>query len=233
MSCRNRSTRPASAPVGGKSVGWPPPAVTSFTSTSSGTGCRRPPGATAARRSSSVGGAWLALASCRSLKASIKSCIAWLGMPASALAWAAHLTRRGWLFGSRIRSRRFGRLLPAITLATPNYRVAGTPPPRTTGPDDPTAARLDLARHVISTYVRPGCGHCEPWERDHSRTSGDRSQPPRPRAGLTGTGGPPARRPPRSSPIRGQRRSGVSCRPERSPLRGVLAQHTPRRRRSD
>ena len=41
------------------------------------------------------------LAFCRSLKASIKSCIAWLGMSASALAWAARPIRRGWRFGGR------------------------------------------------------------------------------------------------------------------------------------
>jgi hypothetical protein len=218
MSCRNRSTRPASAPVGGKSVGWPPPAVTSFTSTSSGTGRRRPPGATAARRSSSVGGAWLALASCRSLKASIKSCIAWLGMPASALAWAAHLIRRGWLFGSRIRSRRFGRLLPAITLATPNDRVAGTPPPRTTGPDDPTAARLDLARHVISTHVRPGCGHCEPLGTGRLPNPGRPVAAPSPTRRLDRHRRSPCEATTEVEPYpRGQRRSGVSCSPERQP----------------
>jgi hypothetical protein len=50
----------------------------------------------AARRCSSVGGAWLAPAFRRSLKASIKSCIAWLGMPAPPSAWAACLIRRGW-----------------------------------------------------------------------------------------------------------------------------------------
>ena len=46
-------------------------------------------GVKAARRSSSGGGAWLALAFCRSPRASIESCMAWLGMSASPLAWAA------------------------------------------------------------------------------------------------------------------------------------------------
>jgi hypothetical protein len=55
----------------------------------------------AARRCSSVGAAWLALAFYRSLRASITSCIAWLGMSASPLAWAARLIWQGWRFGGR------------------------------------------------------------------------------------------------------------------------------------
>jgi hypothetical protein len=43
-------------------------------------GAEQSPGTKAARRSSSVGGAWLALAFRRSLRASIKSCMAWLGI---------------------------------------------------------------------------------------------------------------------------------------------------------
>jgi hypothetical protein len=191
-------------------------------------------GATAARRSSSVGGAWLALASCRSLKASSRSCIAWLGMPASALAWAAHLIRHGWPFGRRTRNRRFGRLLSAITLATPNDRVAGDSAAenyRARRPDRRTP-RFGPTCHLNVRSAR--LRHCEPWERDDSRTSGGRSQSPRPRAGLTGTGGPPARRPPRSSPIHAdgdglESHAALSA----SPPRGVLAQHTPRRRRPD
>jgi len=51
-------------------------------------GGRAQGGVKAARRSSSVGAAWLALAFCRSLRALITSCMAWLGMSASPLAWA-------------------------------------------------------------------------------------------------------------------------------------------------
>ena len=56
----------------------------------------------AARRSASVGGAWPALAFCRSLRASIASCMAWLGMSASPFGWAAGLIRR-LRFGGRAR----------------------------------------------------------------------------------------------------------------------------------
>ena len=95
-----------SAPGAASQWAGTPPAITSVTCTSSGTGCRRPAGAKAARLSSSVGGAWLALAFCRSLKPSITSCMAWLGMSASPLSWAACL-------------------IPAAAVRAPPSRVTG------------------------------------------------------------------------------------------------------------
>jgi DNA-binding CsgD family transcriptional regulator len=70
----------------------------------------------AARRSSSVGGAWPALACCRSLIASIASRIAWLGMPPPVLLGRAEEVMRtlsriamaagtDWALGVRARSQ--------------------------------------------------------------------------------------------------------------------------------
>jgi hypothetical protein len=72
-----------SAPGAASQWAGTPPAVTSLTTTSSGSGCRRPAGANAARRCSKLREGWLAAAFCWPLRVSITSCMAWLGISAS------------------------------------------------------------------------------------------------------------------------------------------------------
>jgi hypothetical protein len=139
-------------------------------------------------------------------------------MPASALAWAAHLIWRGWPFGSRTRNRRFGRLLPAITLATPNDRVAGDSaaenyrarrPDRRTPRFGPTchlnvrSARLPALR-TLGTGRLPNPGRPVAAPSPTRRLDRHRRSPCEATTEV--------------EPYpRGRRRSGVSCSPERQP----------------
>jgi hypothetical protein len=190
-------------------VGGHPPAVTSLTSTSSGTGWRRSPGTKAARRCSSVGRACPALAFCRSLRALTASCMAWLGMSASPSAWADCLFRR---FGWQARMP----TLPPITRATPADRVAGGCAVESYGPDDPNR-RTSRCGPVFHLNVRSAI--LRAW-RTRSGTTAE-PQPattalPGGRAGPAGTGGHLRHAATKAGPYpRGQRRSGVLCSLER------------------
>ena len=185
----------------------------------------------AARRSSSVGGAWPALAFCRSLRASIESCMAWLGMSASPLSSAARLTRREWRFGGRPRT-------PTVRPISPDNHPCNLWRPRCcTSAAESYGARRPSRRAprrgpaFISTYVRPGFGHCEPGNGTTPRTPADDRRVARPTCRATRHRRPLSTRPPSPGPIRADS-EGLegSCSLSASSARGVLAQHAPRRR---